>query len=196
MLCKQDKVRFHRTLLDKSMLRRDANGTVLWRDGMPVCIRLPDDASLDMKTRGIFVELGINMLSSRATLVRGESCGSIAVGFAAMGLHVDPNCAAVTPHSPQKGHDVRDMEIYKHLCALYRIHLAPRVHDFAAVWFTDLWAWLAKHGVTLMVEQVSAVTIGRDFHPLSHTDSDFGPTVLALVCISNQHLTQRALTLT
>lgn len=181
MLCKQHNVRFHRTLLDKSMLRRDANGTVLWRDGMPICIRLPDASSLDMKTRDIFAGLGVNMLSSRNTLVRGESCASISGGFAALGLHMDPNCAAVTPHSPQPGHDVRDMGIYKHLCALYRIHLAPLVHDFAAVWFTDLWTWLDEHGVELMVEQVSAVTIGRDFHPLSHTDSDFGPTVL--VCM-------------
>jgi hypothetical protein len=174
-------VRFYRTLLDKSLLRRDANGTVLWRGGTPVCIRIPDEASLKEKARGIFVQLGLNLLASRSTLVRGESCGSIAADFSAMGLHVDPNCGAVTPHSPRPGNEVRDKEIYKHLCAVYKTHLAPLVHDFAAVWFADLWAWLAKHGISLMVEQVSACTVGRDFHPRSHTDGDSAPTIL--VCM-------------
>ena len=137
LLCKQDKVLFYRTLLDKSLLRRDANGTVLWRGGTPVCIRIPDEASLKEKARGIFVQLGLNLLESRSTLVRGESCGSIAADFSAMGLHVDPNCGAVTPHSPRPGNEVRDKEIYKHLQAVYKTHLAPRVHDFAAVWFAD-----------------------------------------------------------
>lgn len=178
LLCKQDKVLFYRTLLDKSLLRRDANGTVLWRGGTPVCIRIPDEASLKEKARGIFVQLGLNLLKSRSTLVRGESCGSIAADFSAMGLHVDPNCGAVTPHSPRPGNEVRDKEIYKHLQAVYKTHLAPLVHDFAAVWFADLWAWLAKHGISLMVEQVSACTVGRDFHPRSHTDGDSAPTIL------------------
>ena len=157
------------------------NGTVLCRGEMPMCIRLPDEACLDKKARGIFVQLGQNILASRATLVRGESCGSISVGFAAMGLHIDPNCGAVTPHSPQKGHEKRDMEIFKHLCAVYKTYLSPIVHDFASVWFADLWAWLARHGITLMVEQVSACTVGQDFHPVSHTDGDSAPTIL--VCM-------------
>ena len=181
LLCKQHNVQFHRTQLDKSMLRRHPNGTVLWRLSMPVCMRLPDE-SLDCTAVRAFINMGRNLLDSRPPLVRGKSCASISGNFAALGLHIDPNCGgAVTPYSPLPGHERRDMDLYLQLRAAYTRWLSPLVHEYAAVWFGELWGWLMDNAVNLLVEQVSAVTVGLDFHPISHTDSDFAPTVL--VCV-------------
>ena len=76
---------------------------------------------------------------------------------------------------------MRDAAIYCRLRAYYNKHLHPLMIKYLTVWFHDLWAWLGQHGVLLHVQQVTAVTIGRDFQPLSHVDADFGPTVL--VCL-------------
>jgi len=180
LLCKQHNVRFHRTQLDGRMLRRHSNGTVLWRGSTPICMRLPD-GSLNRTATRTFIEMGKNLLRSRPTLVRGKSCASISRNFAALGLHVDPNCGAVTPHSPLPGHERREMDLFLQLRAAYTRWLSPLVHNYATVWFADLWGFLMDNGVTLHVEQVSALTIGLDFQPVSHTDPDFAPTVL--VCV-------------
>ena len=128
-----------------------------------------------------FLDMGRNLLDSRPTLVRGKSCASISRNFAALGLHMDPNCGAATPHSPLPGHERREMDLFLQLRAAYARWLSPVVHDYASVWFAELWRFLMDNAVTLLAEQVSAVTIGLDFQPVSHTDSDFAPTVL--VCV-------------
>jgi hypothetical protein len=184
LLCKQHGVRFHRTQLDEGMLRRHPNGTVLWRGNTPICMRLPNGSLDDTATRA-FLDMGRNLLDSRPTLVRGKSCASISRNFAALGLHMDPNCGAATPHSPLPGHERREMDLFLQLRAAYARWLSPVVHDYASVWFGELWRFLMDNAVTLLAEQVSAVTIGLDFQPVSHTDSDFAPTVLVCVHLGN-----------
>lgn len=67
------------------------------------------------------------------------------------------------------------------LRAPYKRWLSPLVHEYAAVWFGELWSWLSNNGVDLHVEESTATTVGLDFQPVSHTDGDFAPTVL--VCV-------------
>ena len=180
LLCTTSGEHFHRSQLSEAMLHRAAHGTVLWRGGSLVCVRLPDN-SLGRVAIGELLQLATEHLRSRPTLVRGKSCASISTHFAAMGLHLDLYSQSATPHSSRAGYEVRDAAIYCRLRAYYNKHLHPLMSKYLTVWFHDLWAWLGEHGVLLHVQQVTAVTIGRDFQPVSHIDADFGPTVL--VCL-------------
>ena len=36
----------------------------------------------------------------------------------------------------------------------YVAHLRPLVRRFATVWFADLWAWIERHNIQCMVDQV------------------------------------------
>lgn len=155
LVCKQQGAQFHRTLLDESLVRRDVKGTVLCReDGTLVFVRIPDAHSLNAAACAAFRQEVNHMRRVRPTLVRGVNCASVSQDFFGMGLRVDPNCYAVTTHSALPELEYETAQVYLRLAALYRAHLRPLVRRFATVWFADLWAWIERHNIQCMVDQV------------------------------------------
>ena len=178
--CSHAGLKLHATHVDPKTIVRHAAGTVLWAPGrVLVGMRLPVTllAAVCFEFRSVHYE----WRKRRPFLRRGKSCANVSVSFAVTGIKGDQNSSLAMPHTSNSQHAYQAMCVFRRMLALYRDHIHPIVMEYIPVLLAPVHRLLQQHDVQLYVMQVTAVTAGELFWPLSHVDDDFSFTVL--VCI-------------
>ena len=180
---------FSVSVMPRESVVRHTDGTAIYHGGVLVAGRCRRQLSPAIVDELLVLYRHLDRL--RPYLQRGKAVANVCSNFVATGFKCDQNTRQClihqpnlpTPKTPEPSSQTvaQTRQQWNKLSGLYNRHIHPIVMDSFGAIFEPVLHWMELHGLRLYAKQITGVTFGEQFWPLSHIDPDAWYTALVPV---------------